>query len=65
MEMPNIPHRMRDAERNVEYVVMAYRKLTRQEVVAAIHAYLAQQRRKPAKNKRVTILTTLGATGAL
>jgi hypothetical protein len=65
MEMPNIPRQMRDAERNIVYTVLAYRQLSQAEVLAAIRAYLSQQKRKPAKNKRDTIITTLGATGSL
>lgn len=61
MEMPNIPHPIRDAERQVVYVVMAYRKLSRAEVVQMVRVHSAQSRRKPKKGSKVTIITSIGA----
>lgn len=65
MEGPHIPHPIRDAERNVTYVVMAYRELTRTEVVQMVRMHQARTKKKPAKNSTVTILTVLGATPGL
>lgn len=65
MDLPNIPHRIRDPERDVVYVVMAYRKLTRGEVVSQVRAHLASTRRRPKKGSTVTIMTVLGATAGL
>lgn len=64
MEMPNIPHPIRDAERNITYVVMAYRALSKGEVVTAVRMHLAGAKR-PKKNSKVVIFTVMGATDSL
>lgn len=61
MELPNAPHQIRDPERNITYVVMAYRQLSRTEVVQMIRVHQAAQRRKPKKGSLVRIVTTIGA----
>lgn len=65
MELPNIPHRIRDAERGVLYVVMSYRALSRAEVVQQIRLHNGSVRRRPKKGSTITILTVLGATERL
>lgn len=65
MERPRIEHEIRDPERNITYIVVAYRTLTQQEVVFAVRAFLTRTRRKPKKNSRIEILTVFGATDAL
>lgn len=61
MKMPNIPNPIRDAEGDVTYVVMAYRKLTRGEIVQAVRVYRSQHKRKPKKGTKVTIYSLHGA----
>lgn len=61
MELPGVPHELRDPRRQVTYVVLAYRKLSRGEVLQAVRMYRAAHRAKPAKGSRVTIVTTIGA----
>lgn len=61
MEMPNIPHPIRDAERDVTYVVMAYRALSRAEVVQMVRLHQASSRKKAKKGSRITIITTIGS----
>lgn len=60
MELPNVPNVIRDPERKVEYVVLAYRTLTRDEVLQAVQAFNRGKRAAP-KNSRITITTTIGA----
>lgn len=62
MEMPTVKHECVDEDNNVVYHVMAYRKLDDQEVIAAVRYYRSRQRRKrPEKNKIITIITTIGS----
>lgn len=61
MELPNIKNPIRDAERDVLYVVMAYRTLSRAEVVQMVRMHQAQQKKKPARRSVITIFTSLGA----
>lgn len=57
---PSVEHIARDSERDVTYAVMAYRQLTRVEVVQCVRMYSAQRRAKPKKCSRITIITTIG-----
>lgn len=60
MEQPGVRNVIRDAERKVTFVVMAYRQLTREEMVFAVRAYLSQRRGKPKKGSTVVIVTLFG-----
>ncbi len=60
MKGPHIKHTLLDDKRGVEYVVMAYRKLNRSEILAAVRLYLSQRKRKPKQGEKVTILSTIG-----
>jgi hypothetical protein len=62
---PNIWSTIRDEDRNVTYRVLAYRSLSREELVLQVrqyHAQLARRRRKPPRNQTVQIHTIIGAT---
>lgn len=61
MKMPNIPHPIRDPEQDVTYVVMAYRALTRAEVVQMVRVHQSRTRKKPKKGSSITIITSIGA----
>lgn len=63
MELPKIPHPIRDAEMDVTYVVMAYRELTRPEVVQMVRVHQAQKRAKPKRKSRIVIYSTFGMNG--
>ena len=63
MELPNIPHTIRDPERDVTYVVMAYRKLAREEVVQMVRLHQSQKRTKPKRKSRIVIHSTFGLNG--
>ncbi len=61
MEQPQVSNPIRDKEKGVTYNVIAYRKLSREEVVLAIRHYHAQKKqKKPKKGTTVTILTIIG-----
>ncbi len=62
MQPPAIRSTLRDPRRRVDYHVIAYRPLTRAELIAAVRGYLAQARhRKPMPGDIVTIVTVIGA----
>ena len=64
--MPSIKHTVRDEQNNVTYHVMAYRQLSEQEVLASVKYYLSQpkmrRRKKPERDKEITIISLYGAT---
>lgn len=60
MEQPNTRNVIKDAERKVTYVVMAYRQLSREEIVIAVRHHLSQRRGQPKKGSTIIIMTTFG-----
>lgn len=60
MEMPSVVTEAYDEARNIRYEVVAYRKLTDQEVVFAIRQALAGMKRKPKKNSTCRLVTIIG-----
>lgn len=61
MERPSVKNTIVDAEKNITYVVLAYRKLTREEMVLAVRHYWAQKKRPKVKpGGTVTILSIFG-----
>lgn len=63
MQPPNISNPIKDPEADVTYNVMAYRQLSRAEVVQAVRMYMAQKKgKKPKRGTTVTIITVIGAT---
>lgn len=61
MQMPNVSNVIKDSERNIVYDVVAYRELTRQELVHAVRQFMSMQKRKPKKGTRYRIITMIGA----
>ena len=61
MQAPNIRSVIIDPEKEITYVVLAYRELTRVELVQAVAAYNSMKKRKKKlpKGSTVTILSTL------
>ncbi|MCB2190329.1 MAG: hypothetical protein KQI62_02115 [Deltaproteobacteria bacterium] len=55
MELPRVKNVIKDPRRDVTYVVMAYRQLTRQEIVFGVQCYLSRVKKKPKKGDTVTI----------
>lgn len=61
MELGNVPHTIKDSATGVTYVVMAYRQLTRDEVVQTVRMHQSSTQRKPKRGSRVVIYSSLGA----
>lgn len=62
MDLPNVSHEIRDPKTGVTYRVMAYRDLTRVEVLMAVAHHKSSHRGKkaPKQGQSVTIITTFG-----
>lgn len=69
MQMPDVRTSIKDEKNNVVYHVLAYRKLSRAELVQSVRAYHAQpkvrRRKKPLRNTEITIITIHGASPGL
>lgn len=69
MQMPDVKSTIRDEQHNVTYHVLAYRPLSRSELVESVRVYHAQpkvrRRKKPIKDRVITIVTIHGATAKL
>lgn len=61
MELGDVPHTIKDRASDVTYVVMAYRELTRDELVRTVRMHQSQAKAKPKAGSRVTIFSSLGA----
>lgn len=59
MESPKVRNRLVDEVHGVTYDVIAYRQLTRAELLGAVRAYWGQ-RRKPKRGDLVTIVSIIG-----
>jgi hypothetical protein len=68
MNQPDILSVLYDAEHNMTYHVVAYRKLSELEMVQAVKLYLAQpkilKRKTPERNKTVTTRSLMGSETA-
>jgi hypothetical protein len=60
MEMPSVKNPIRDASKNITYVVVAYRTLSVAERTQMVRLHLSRLKKKPAKNSAVIIMTTIG-----
>ena len=61
MTEPNVCSTVKDAKNNVTYRIMAYRKLSKEEMLDCVSSYLSQRRRKKReKNVVITIITVFG-----
>jgi len=54
MELPTVKTSIKDAQNDVIYEVLAYRQVTRQEMLQTIAAHKSQHKRKPKKGSRIT-----------
>ncbi len=66
MKMPDVVTSIRDEANNYTYNVLAYRTLSRQEMLQAISHFKSQpkmrRKKRPLRNGSVTIVTIHGAT---
>lgn len=61
MQLPNVVSTIKDSERDITYRIVAYRALSRAEMVIQVRSFLAQKRKPKLKNgSTVTILTIIG-----
>jgi hypothetical protein len=60
MEAPNVRNVLNDPTNKVKYHVMAYRSLTRAELLHSVAQYLRSAKKKPKANTLVTIITIIG-----
>lgn len=61
MEMPDVKTVATDEQAGVRYEVMAYRKMTDNEMIFAIRMYHSQRRKK--KLKKGTLITIMSIIG--
>jgi hypothetical protein len=65
MQLPNIDNFIKDRQQGVTYNICAYRKLSREEMIRAMHIFIQQQEgRKPAKGTIVKIFSLAGLDDA-
>jgi len=60
MEAPNVLNVVNDQARGVKYHVMAYRRMTRAELLQAVAMYLSRAKKKPKAGTLVTLVTIIG-----
>lgn len=60
MTLPNVKTTLTDRKSRVTYHVLAYRTLTRAELMLVVRLYLAQKRKRPKPGTSVTILSVIG-----
>lgn len=57
---PSVENLIRDEERDVTYRIMAYRRLTRAEMVAGVQMFIRSKKGKPPKkSSTVTIISVI------
>jgi hypothetical protein len=60
MDSPNVLNVLNEPARNIRFEVLAYRKLTEQELYSAVQTGISLMKRKPKKNSKYTFVTVLG-----
>ncbi len=64
MEAPRVVNELNDTTAGVKYRVMAYRALSKQELMQSVALYLRQTKgKKPKHGSMVTIVTIIGMDG--
>jgi hypothetical protein len=61
MEGPQVENKLKDEASGVTYSVLAYRRLSQDEIVQSIGFYLSRARKKPKRGSVVTIVSIVGA----
>lgn len=56
---PDVHNLMEDAPRHVTWDIVAFRRLTKSEMMGAIRFWYASEKRNPAHGERITIVTTM------
>lgn len=61
MEMPNVLSTIRDPRKNITYQVVAYRSLSREEMVMSVRQFLSQKGKPKVKpGSTVKIISIIG-----
>lgn len=61
MQMPNIISTIKDADKKITYQVIAYRSLTREELILSVRQFWAQRNRPKVKpGSTIKIISTIG-----
>ena len=58
MLAPNIKNVILDEDRELRFEILAYRKLTKQEMISSVRSFLAQNKRKRIKARQTIIILT-------
>ncbi len=56
---PDIHNLMEEADRHITWDIVAFRRLTKSEMMGAIRFWYAREKRHPARGERITIVTTM------
>jgi len=60
MNTPKIENILRDNENKILYRVMAYRSLSREELLTAVKIFMASSKKKIKRNTTITIISNIG-----
>jgi len=61
MKQPNILNTLIDQEKNITYEVVAYRKLTKEELILAVRHFYAQKKKPKVKpGQKIRIISIIG-----
>lgn len=61
MQMPDVKNTIVDPEKKVTYHIMAYRQLTREEMVLSVRQFLSQKRTsRVRRGSTITIVSIIG-----
>jgi hypothetical protein len=59
---PDVVNILKQPKGNLTYRILAYRPLTKAEMIKIVDEYHAREGKKPASGKTVTIMTTHGSS---
>jgi hypothetical protein len=61
MEQPNIISTLVDQQKKITYEIVAYRKLTKEELILAVRHFYAQKKKPKVKpGQKITIISIIG-----
>lgn len=61
MEVPSVRSTIKDPKKDITYYVLAYRPLTRPELVEAVRYFSAHSKKRPKRGSAITIISIIGA----
>jgi hypothetical protein len=57
-DAPDVHNLMEEADRHVTWDIVAFRRLSKSEMMGAIRHWYASEKRNPNRGERITIVTT-------